>query len=179
MRLLALTGSLRSHSINTEVLRASERLLPAGVTVSLFDGLGALPHFNPDLDREGMDPPPAVADLRTRIGEADALLISCPEYAHGPAGSFKNLLDWLVSAPEMYGKVACILSTSALAQFAPAALAETLRTMSVTVVTGAAIIIPVNGRRLSAEDVAMDAELAPILQRALSDLARAVAQVRS
>jgi chromate reductase, NAD(P)H dehydrogenase (quinone) len=179
MKFFALTGSLRTQSVNTEVLRACQFLATGDATIALYNGLGALPHFNPDLDREGMEPPPAVAELRARIGEADALLISCPEYAHGPAGSLKNLLDWMVSAPEMYGKVACILSTSEHAKFAPVALVETLRTMSVTVVTGAAIVVPVNGRRLTAEEIAADTELAPTLQRALEDVARTVTDAQS
>jgi chromate reductase, NAD(P)H dehydrogenase (quinone) len=164
MNMLALTGSLRAQSINTEVLRACAALAPAGTTVAVYDGLGTLPHFNPDLDEEGMQLPSSVAELRTRIGAADILLISCPEYAHGPAGSFKNLLDWMVSAPEMHGKLACILSTSEHAQFAPVALVETLRTMSVSIVTGAAVLIPVNGRRMRAADIVADPQLATLLQ---------------
>ncbi len=49
MHILALTGSLRERSINTELLRAFERLAPQGTRVTHFDGLGSLPHFNPEL----------------------------------------------------------------------------------------------------------------------------------
>jgi chromate reductase, NAD(P)H dehydrogenase (quinone) len=167
MNILGLTGSLRAQSINTEVLRACEALAPAGSSVTVYDGLGTLPHFNPDLDEDGMQPPSSVAALRSRIGAADLLLISCPEYAHGPAGSFKNLLAWMVSAPEMHGKLTCVLSTSEHAQFAPVALVETLRTMSVSIVTGAAVVVPVNGRRMHAADIVADPQLASLLQTLL------------
>jgi NAD(P)H-dependent FMN reductase len=45
---LAISGSLRAHSTNTEVLRACAILAPESVRIALLDGLGDLPHFNPD-----------------------------------------------------------------------------------------------------------------------------------
>ena len=94
MHILAISGSLRAGASNTAVLQAAVLLSPPGVTITLYDGLGALPHFNPDLDSpDGRALPAIVADLRSQVGHADALLISCPEYAHGIPGSFKNLLD--------------------------------------------------------------------------------------
>jgi chromate reductase, NAD(P)H dehydrogenase (quinone) len=175
MNFLALTGSLRARSINTDLLHAAALLAPAGTTVTVSQILAELPHFNPDLDDVGATPPVAVAKLREAVAAADALLISCPEYAHGVAGAFKNLLDWLVSGPEMVGKIVCVLSASSHATFAPASLVETLRTMSAVVVTGAAITVPVNGRRMSAGTIAADAELAAILQMVLASAEAEVA----
>ena len=80
MKILGLSGSLRAVSSNTALLRAAAALAPAGVEVVLYAGLGDLPHFNPDVE-ENPPLPPAVEDLRARVGEADGLLISCPEYA--------------------------------------------------------------------------------------------------
>ncbi len=174
MNFLALTGSLRARSINTELLHAAALLAPAGTRVTVSQMLAELPHFNPDLDDIGSVPPSSVAKLREAITAADALLISCPEYAHGVAGAFKNLLDWLVSGPEMVGKVVCVLNASSHATHAPASLVETLRTMSAVVVTCAAITVPVNGRRMSAESIADDAALAAALRAALSSVADAV-----
>jgi NAD(P)H-dependent FMN reductase len=67
------------------------------VVIEHYHDLGRLPHFNPDLE-EG--PPPEVLELRERVGQAGGLLISCPEYARGIPGSFKNALDWLVAIEE-------------------------------------------------------------------------------
>ena len=50
MRILAISGSLRSTSSNTAVLRAARTLAPPGIEIILYANLGALPHFNPDLD---------------------------------------------------------------------------------------------------------------------------------
>jgi NAD(P)H-dependent FMN reductase len=174
MHLLALTGSLRARSINTELLRAAALLAPDGTTVTFSDLLAALPPFNPDLDDEGLLPPAPVAQLRAQISVADGLLISCPEYAHGVAGAFKNLLDWLVSSPVMVGKPVCVLRASAASRFGPAQLSETLRTMSAVVVTGAAITVPVNGRPLDAEGIAADARLRQDLTNAFAHVAAVV-----
>lgn len=66
-------------------------MVPAGSSAILYQGLSALPVFNPDDDR---DPVPAtVAELRELIRQADAVLFSTPEYAGTLPGSFKNLLD--------------------------------------------------------------------------------------
>ncbi len=99
MRLLAISESLRSRSTNTAVLVAAGRLAPTGMSIALYEGLGQLPFFNPDLDNDY--PPPAVVDLRKRIGSADGILICSPEYARGVAGAMKNALDWLVASIEL------------------------------------------------------------------------------
>ncbi len=60
----------------------------------LYEHMADLPHFNPDHDVDPLHP--AVADLRTTIGAAGAVLFSTPEYAGALPGSFKNLLDWMI-----------------------------------------------------------------------------------
>ena len=179
MHLLALTGSLRARSINTELLRAAALVAPSDTDIRFSDHLGRLPHFNPDLDAEGMSPPETVVQLRAAIAAADALVISCPEYAHGVAGAFKNLLDWLVSGPEMVGKPVCILSASTGSRFGPAALVETLRTMSALIVTGDAITVPVNGRRMNAAEIASDSELKAAISSTLASISAAVREAQT
>lgn len=179
MNVLALTGSLRARSINTDLLSAAKLLAPEGMSVTVSHLLAELPHFNPDLDDVGSVPPVAVARLRAAVAAADALMISCPEYAHGVAGAFKNLLDWLVSGPEMVGKVVCVLSASSHAMFAPASLVETLRTMSAVIVTDTAVAVPVNGRRMSVDTIAADAELSAALRMMLASVAAAVAATQT
>src|SRR6476619_8230545 len=109
-------------------------LAPPSARVRIFDGLAELPHFNPDLDTEGAILPPSVQRLRREIGEADALIISSPEYAHGVPGSLKNALDWLVSSPVMVLKPIAVLNTSSRSTHAYASLLETLRTMSTSLI---------------------------------------------
>jgi chromate reductase, NAD(P)H dehydrogenase (quinone) len=148
---------------------------PEGVGVERYDGLASLPAFNPDLDPiDGVGLPAVVAELRAAIGRADGLLLSAPEYAHGMAGAFKNLLDWLVGSAELHGKPAAVLTASARALHAPAQLREVLATMNVGLVDAACVTIPVP-HGLDAARIAAHAELAPRLRAAVAALVRSLA----
>ncbi|HEU4642092.1 MAG TPA: NADPH-dependent FMN reductase [Gemmatimonadaceae bacterium] len=172
MRILAISGSLRAASSNSAVVRAATVLAPEHVDVIVYDGLGTLPHFNPDLDVEPL--PPAVAELRAQVGDADALLISSPEYAHGVPGSLKNALDWLVSGSEIVHKPVAVINASTRAAHAHASLTETLRTMSTRVVEDASVTLPLSPTQRDEAAIRADPRLAASLRSALSALARAV-----
>jgi NAD(P)H-dependent FMN reductase len=170
MRVLAISGSLRARSTNTEVLLALRTIAPQPHTVLVCTEIGDLPHFNPDLDRDGMEPPAAVRRFRDQVGAADAIVICSPEYAHGVPGVLKNALDWLVSAPEIVHKPIGLLNASSRATHAYVSLAETLRTMSTHLVPGASVTLPLDGRRLEAAAIAADPALAALLRGALQAL---------
>ncbi|MFV2111133.1 NADPH-dependent FMN reductase [Micromonospora sp. LOL_025] len=89
---LAISGSLRHASYNTALIRAAQRLAPERLTIELYEGLGAIPPFDEDVEAT---PPAPVVDLRRRVAAAaDALLIATPEYNYGVPGVLKNALDW-------------------------------------------------------------------------------------
>jgi chromate reductase len=177
IRILAVSGSLRSASSNTQLLLAATRQPPPGVAIELYDGIGGLPHFSPDVD--GADSPALVVELRARVASADALLISSPEYAHGVPGSLKNALDWLVSGVEIVALPVALLNAAPHSTHAQAALAETLKTMSAQLVPEASVTIPLSGRRLDASGILSDPVLAGSLQSALEMLVRAARATRS
>ncbi|MBS0379177.1 MAG: NAD(P)H-dependent oxidoreductase [Proteobacteria bacterium] len=170
MNVLALCGSLRAASLNAMLLRACARLAQPGIGITIFDGMGRLPLFNPDLDEH---PPEPVGELRTAVEGSRALLIASPEYAHGVSGTIKNALDWLVSFPPFVGLPVAVLNASPRARHAREALIETLATMSATVVTEACIAVPLLGAGLDEERILQTPRLADDLRRALSHLAAA------
>jgi chromate reductase, NAD(P)H dehydrogenase (quinone) len=178
-RILGISGSLRARSSNTELLKAAALLAGEGAFLCLYDGLASLPHFNPDLDREGAVLPVEVQRLRVEIAGADALVISSPEYAHGLPGSLKNALDWLVSGPEMVGKPIGLLNASSRSVHAHASLEETLRTMSAAIVPDAVEIASLDGRRLDAAAIAADPDLRDVIRRALDALVRGARRATS
>jgi len=178
MRLLTISGSLRAQSSNGELLRALARLGMPEIDVEIYDGLASLPHFNPDLDQEGMALPAPVQALRQSIADANGLLISSPEYAHGVPGSLKNALDWLVSGPEMVYKPIGLLNPSPCFFYNQAAPTETLRTMSTTLVDGACISLPISGRGLDADGILANDELRARLDQVLAAM-RTAAGLRS
>jgi NAD(P)H-dependent FMN reductase len=146
------------------------------MAVDTFDALAAIPPFNPDDDRDGAVLPVSVQSLRAAIANSDALLISSPEYAHGVPGSLKNALDWLVSGPEMVDKPTGILTASTHSRFVHASLAETLRVMSTRITPATTRVVPLDGRKLSAESIAADPELSAVIHEVLSALGTLVSR---
>jgi chromate reductase len=96
VKILGISGSLRSQSHNTNLLRAAAELLPPGVEFELWDGLKAVPPYDQDDDVEPAPEP--VEAIRSAIAGADAVLFATPEYNSSVPGVLKNALDW-VSRP--------------------------------------------------------------------------------
>jgi chromate reductase, NAD(P)H dehydrogenase (quinone) len=112
VRILLISGSLRYGSTNTAALRTAQHLAPPGVETALYRGMGSLPHFNPDDDREGEQVDPAVAELREQVAAADGLLLCTPEYAGALPGALKNLLEWTVGDGCTYRKPTAWINVS-------------------------------------------------------------------
>jgi NAD(P)H-dependent FMN reductase len=120
---IALSGSLRSGSLNTRLCTAMAACAPAGVRIDVGT-LHDIPLYDGDVeDRDGV--PSAVTALRDRIRAADALIIVTPEYNAGMPGVLKNGLDWLSRPPEAIGEVFAGRPT-ALAGATPGGLGTTL-----------------------------------------------------
>ena len=89
--LLGISGSLRADASNRKLLREAARLfgpctyVEADLNLPLYDG--------DDEAANGI--PESVAALSKAILEADAILVSTPEYNKGPSGVLKNALDWV------------------------------------------------------------------------------------
>jgi chromate reductase len=173
VRILAVSGSLRSDSSNSSLIRAVTSLTPEGVHVHIFSRLAELPFFNPDLDVGGG--PPAVNTFREELRNADAVLISSPEYAHGVPGVLKNALDWLVGSGELIDKPVALINAAPRATHAYASLIETLRTMTARIVPDASITVPVSGRLKDEREICADPIVAAALRQALGALAAVVA----
>ena len=168
MRLLAISGSLRADSSNSSLIRAVASLTPEGIDVHIFSGLADLPFFNPDLD-VGTGPP-AVEQFREAIRNADTMLISSPEYAHGVPGVLKNALDWLVGSGELIDKPVAVINAAPRATHAYASLMETLNTMTARIVHEASITVAVSGRLRNEREICADPIVAPALLKALATL---------
>lgn len=125
--IIAVSGSLREKSTNTRLLQELGKLVAPGVSFTLYDGVEDLPQFNPD--KESMMNAHTAHWIKL-VREADALVVSSPEYAHGIPGALKNALDWLVGGDGFIDKPFCLYRACPRPEFAPLALLEVLRTMS-------------------------------------------------
>lgn len=90
LKFLGFAGSLRVGSYNKALLRAATNLLPQNATLEIFD-LNGIPHFNQDLE---MDMPEKVTEFKSKIREADSILIATPEYNYSIPGVLKNAIDF-------------------------------------------------------------------------------------
>jgi chromate reductase len=126
MNIAAISGSLKSTSSNTNILKTIAALAPENVHISIVTGLEKLPHFSPDIEAGDK----FVNDFRKQISKADGVIFSTPEYAFGIPGSLKNALDWLVSSGELNEKPIAAISASPLYSGGDKALASLLLTLT-------------------------------------------------
>ncbi|HEY1713705.1 MAG TPA: NADPH-dependent FMN reductase [Solirubrobacteraceae bacterium] len=159
MRILLVAGSSRAGSTNAAVLRTAAAVAPAEVETVTFLGIGALPVFNPDDDREGLPVDPRVAEMRRHVAASDAVLFCTPEYAGALPAALKNLLEWTIGDAGTYQKpVAWINASGAAAPTGGADAHESLRKVlgyaGADIVDDACARIPVE-RGLVGEDGAI------------------------
>lgn len=170
MRILAISGSLRKASLNTQLLQVAKESAPEDVTVHLYEGLGTLPLFNPDL--EGHEPS-SVIDFQKQLARCDAVLIASPEYAHGVTGVMKNALDWVVASAELSQKPVGILNAADRAHHAWNALQETIKTMDANLIPEACLVISLTGSTLTVEAMKQEPHITSPLKKAMSVLTHA------
>ena len=172
-RILLVSGSLRTRSINTAALRTIIAIAPDEVDAMLYERMADLPQFNPDHDHDPLDP--AVADLRATIGAAGAVLFSTPEYAGALPGSFKNLLDWTIGdaqAGSIYEKpVAWINPSPHGAVNAVRSLRTVLAYAHAEIVEDACADIPIAPAALGDDGLVADAAIRDRLAAVLATLA--------
>ncbi len=91
LKVLAISGSLRSASFSTRILRALShvKFLDVSIAVKTLEGI---PLYNEDLDCEPALA--AIAEMRVQVRESDGVVFATPEYNHGIPGVLKNALDW-------------------------------------------------------------------------------------
>jgi chromate reductase, NAD(P)H dehydrogenase (quinone) len=176
LKILALTGSLRQASYNTAALIALEKLAPEHVDVMLYEGIGELPLFNPDLEGQAI---PAFDDLRGALAESHGLIIASPEYAHGISGVLKNALDWLVSGEEFVNMPVALINTSPRARHAQAALREVIKTMSGNIIEKACVSLPLLGSNLDGNGIVNEQALCALLKSGLSEFCASIRRLNN
>ncbi|MFG2846463.1 NADPH-dependent FMN reductase [Kitasatospora sp. NPDC048296] len=171
---MAIVGSLREGSLNRSVALTAADLCGPGTELTIFEGLAGLPYFEHDVEVAG--PPASVMAFRAELKSADAVLITCPEYAAGMSGVLKNGLEWIVGGGELVGKPVAVVTASPATtggERARAWTTETLRMMGADVLPES-MSIPVAGPKMKGGRVADEATLDQ-LREVLAAMARSAA----
>jgi chromate reductase, NAD(P)H dehydrogenase (quinone) len=151
VKILGISGSLRLNSSNMTILRLLVGFAADDIEIEIYNGIGDLPHFNPEMDHDAIV---AVQDWRDRLKSADAVIFCTPEYAHGVPGVLKNALDWLVSSGEFMHKPTAVISASPSpdgGDKANSSLVQTLKVMMADIPAGAILCIPGVSAKLNAQ----------------------------
>jgi chromate reductase len=183
---LLISGSSRDGSTNSAVLRTAAALAPPDVGTVIYGGIGELPLFNPDDDREGAVVDARVAAMRAAVAGADALLVCTPEYAGAMPAALKNLLEWTIGDAGTYAKpVAWINAAGPAAPSgaadAHASLRKVLGYAGADIVEAACARVPVTREMVDAEGLVSDPQAAGQIAAALArlvDHTRSVSPVR-
>lgn len=91
LRLIGMSGSLRSGSYSNAVLATLREKFAGRAELQLYD-LSPIPLYNQDFEAEKR--PPIVKKLLADIAEADGLVLCAPEFNHSIPGVLKNAIDW-------------------------------------------------------------------------------------
>jgi NAD(P)H-dependent FMN reductase len=182
VRILLVAGSSREGSTNAAVLLTAADVVAEGVETVTYTGIGALPLFNPDDDREGGPVDVRVADMRRAVAAADALLICTPEYAGALPAAMKNLLEWTIGDAGTYAKpVAWINAAGAAAPTGAADAHESLRKVlgyaGADIVEDACARIPVDRQLVGSDGRITDTEVRAEIAAAVGRLAAHAAAV--
>ncbi len=93
LNIVAISGSLRSKSFNTSLLRAMQDIADENMSIDIAR-LNGIPVYDGD-DEDASGIPQIVTDLAERIRAADGVIIATPEYNFSIPGGLKNANDWI------------------------------------------------------------------------------------
>jgi chromate reductase len=177
IKILAISGSTRKNSSNLNLIKAIADLGSETFSVNIFEGLSALPHFNPDLDNEAAPEP--VKKFRRQLREAEGILICAPEYAIGVPGSLKNAIDWTISSMEFFKKPVALITASLSGEKAHKSLLGTLLIIEAQMTGDTQLLIPFVKTKINEDCKITDKETLNKVTRLIQSLSEIIASEKS
>jgi chromate reductase, NAD(P)H dehydrogenase (quinone) len=167
MKILALSGSLRSDSSTNLLLGKIAGFVPAHISFEISDAPGILPHFN-----DAEIAPESVRLFRSQLTQSDAVLICTPEYAYGIPGTLKNALDWTVGSGEFVNKPVSLITAALSGERGHAALLLVLEAISAQVIPGSCLLISGIRAKIDKAGNLKDPQTESAIRTALTELIR-------
>ena len=169
LKILGISGSLRTDSSATKILKEAGALFPAEVSFEIYTQLEAIPAFN-----DSNTIPPVVHNFIELIANADAILFCIPEYAFGVPGALKNALDWTVSSTAFTNKPVALITAASSGDKAHAALSLTLSALGTKMPAGCSLLIPFIRTKINGEGKVTDPVLLQSLQLTVDSLIQTI-----
>jgi NAD(P)H-dependent FMN reductase len=157
-KILAISGSLRARSTNLTIIENIAAMFAGQVNVSIYEGLAALPHFNPDLEQTAQIA--EVDDFRRRVRASDGVLICTPEYVFSIPGALKNALEWTVGTNDFDAKPTALITASSLGEKTHESLLLVLKTIGARITEDTALLI--SGARTKVDSAGKLADAATV-----------------
>ncbi len=109
--IFVIIGSASKNSSNEKLVDLIANLSEQAFKLTVFTDLKSLTHFDADLTFD--NPPQAIVDFRSKIEQADGVLICTPEYVFSIPSGLKNAIEWCVATTVFSDKPLGILTASA------------------------------------------------------------------
>ena len=137
IKILGISGSLRTNSSATAILNVVAGLAPEQVEFTIYNGLAEIPAFN-----DSNEIPETVVAFIKLLSDVDGVFFVIPEYAFGVPGALKNALDWTVSSSTAFpNKPVALITAATGGDKAHAAFLLTLKAISAKIPEGATLLL--------------------------------------
>ena len=172
IKILGISGSLRSNSSASAILNIVAGLVPQNVEFNIYNGLAEIPAFN-----DSNEIPEVVANFIKLLSDADGVFFCIPEYAFGVPGALKNALDWTVSSSTAFpDKPVALITAATGGDKAHAAFLLTLKAMSSKIPEGATLLLSFIRSKLNEKNEVKDMATLDSIKRVIKSLIEEIEQ---
>ncbi len=168
MKIFIINGSASVNSSNERLIANVVSLFGENFSITVFNELKSLPHFDPELSIENT--PPEILDLRQGIKDADAVIICTPEYVFSIPSGLKNALEWCVSTTVFTDTPLGIITASASGEKGHEELQLIMKTLSAKFLPETTLLVSGIRGKVSSEGNISDDKLKADLKVFVSSL---------
>ena len=173
IKILGISGSLRTNSSATAILNVAAGLAPEQVEFTIYNGLAEIPAFN-----DSNEIPETVVAFIKLLSDVDGVFFVIPEYAFGVPGALKNALDWTVSSSTAFpDKPVALITAATGGDKAHAAFLLTLKAISAKIPEGATLLLSFIRSKLNEKNEVKERTTLDSIKRVINSLIDQIEQV--
>lgn len=102
MKVLGISGSASPKSSNYYLLKAIQKSIAGKHQMYVYDDVHTFELFTPEKLKNNKSQ--LIKDFKEKIKQADAIIISTPEYTHNIPAVLKNMIEWCTHSGEFAEK---------------------------------------------------------------------------